>query len=101
MENTPICGGKRGFYVPLKFIHSGNVSLSGYLCFTKERPLKEKNGDVKEGGGSESLSNGVTQIIRGGKGKKGGQVKCGLGQWFAIHAVSLQPKNQRAEAEGL
>lgn len=63
--------------------------------------LERKNGDVKEGGGSESLSNGVTQIIRGGKGKKEGQVKCGLGQWFAIHAVSLQPKNQRAEAEGL
>lgn len=47
-----------------------------------------------------SLSNRVKQIIIGGKGKKRGQVKCGLGQWFAIHAVSLQPKKP-TEAEGL
>lgn len=89
--------GKRGILFPHTSSFVDAMFLfQGYLRLTKERPLKE-TWRCDRRGGSVSSSVGVKQIIRGGKGKKRGRVKCGLGQWFAIHAVSLKPQRKKPQ----
>lgn len=55
----------------------------------------------REGGAGGKPSWGHAGYQRWRENIRSGQVKCGLRQWLAIHAVSERPESQRAKAQGL